>query len=82
MDVPGVVEAVYGEIIAALSLAREHHRLGLRQTVSPFISIRTVKKMLETLFDLLEGIFPHVCKYWGFYVSNAESFIAMLVSER
>jgi hypothetical protein len=57
MNVPGVVEAVNGEIIAApLSPGREKHRLGLRQTGLPFTSIRTAKKMLETLFDLLEGI--------------------------
>jgi hypothetical protein len=57
MNVPGVVEAVGGEIILApLSPGREKHRLGLRQTGSPFASIRTAKKMLETLFDLLEGM--------------------------
>ena len=57
MNVPGVVEAVGGEIIAApLSPGREKHRLGLRQTGLPFTSIPTAKKMLETLFDLLEGI--------------------------
>ena len=56
-NVPGVVEAVDGEIIAApLSPGREKHRLGLLQTGLPFTSIRTVKKMLEMLFDLLEGI--------------------------
>jgi hypothetical protein len=56
-NVPGVVEAVDGEIIEApLSPGREKHLLGLRQTGSPFTSIRTAKKMLETLFDLLEGI--------------------------
>jgi hypothetical protein len=55
--VPGVVEAVYGEIIEApLSPERKKHRLGLRQTGSPFTSIPTAKKMLETLFDPLEGI--------------------------
>jgi hypothetical protein len=56
-NVPGVVEAVDGEIIATpLSPGREKHRLGLRQTGLPFTSIRTAKKMLEMLFDLLEGI--------------------------
>jgi hypothetical protein len=55
--VPGVVEAVFGEIIEApLSPERQRHLLGLRQTGSPFTSIRTAKKMLEMLFDLLEGI--------------------------
>jgi len=56
-NVPGVVETVGGEIIAApQSPGREKHRLGLRQTGSPFTSIPTAKIMLETLFDLLEGI--------------------------
>jgi hypothetical protein len=56
-NVPGVVEAVDGEIIMTpLSPAREKHRLGLRQTGLPFTSIRTAKKMLKMLFDLLEGI--------------------------
>jgi hypothetical protein len=55
--VPGVVEAVDGEIIPALlSPGREKHRLVLRQMGSPFMSIPTAKIMLETLFDLLEGI--------------------------
>jgi hypothetical protein len=55
--VPGVVEAVDSEIIAApLSPGREKQRLGLRQTGSPFTRIPTAKKVLETLFDLLEGI--------------------------
>ena len=57
MNVPGVIEAVDGEIIAApLSPGREKHLLGLRQAGSPFTSIPTAKKILETLFDLLEGI--------------------------
>jgi hypothetical protein len=57
MRVPGVVEAVDSEIIGApLSPGRVKHRLGLRQTGSPFTSIPTAKKVLETLFDLLEGI--------------------------
>jgi hypothetical protein len=56
-NVPGVVEAIDGEIIkASLFPGREKHLLGLRQTGSPFTSIPTAKKMLETLFDLLEGI--------------------------
>jgi len=54
--VPGVVEAVEIEVIEApLSPKKEKHRLGLRQMGSPFRSIPTAKKMLETLFDLLEG---------------------------
>jgi hypothetical protein len=55
--VPGVVEVVGGEVVEALlSTGREEHRLGLRQTGSPFRSIPSAKKLLETLFDLLEGI--------------------------
>ncbi|KAH9972175.1 hypothetical protein BGW80DRAFT_1316947, partial [Lactifluus volemus] len=57
MRVPGVVEAVVSEITPApLSPGRVKHRLGLVQTGSLFRSIPTAKKMLETLFDLLEGI--------------------------
>ena len=55
--VPGVVEAVGSEIIVTpLSPGRVKHRLGLQQMRSPFTSIPTAKKVLETLFDLLEGI--------------------------
>ena len=55
--VPGVVEAVYGETIPTLgSSGRCRHRLGLQQSGSPFTSIPNPQKMLETLFDLLEGI--------------------------
>jgi hypothetical protein len=54
--VPGVVEAVHFQIIEnPLTGERQKHRLGLRQTGSPFMSILTVRKMLETLFDILEG---------------------------
>ena len=58
MKVPGVVEVVDGEIgqAAGLCPGRRKHSLGLRQTGSPFTSIPTAKKVLETLFDLLEGI--------------------------
>ena len=57
VNVPGVVQAVAGEIILApLSPGREKHRLGLWQMGSPFTSIPTAQSMLETLFDLLEGI--------------------------
>jgi hypothetical protein len=55
--VPGVVEAVDGEVtVAPLSPGRAKYLLGLRQTGLPFRSIPTAKKMLEILFDLLEGI--------------------------
>jgi len=54
--VPGVVEAVHSQIIETpLTDGRQKHRLGLRQSGSPFMSIPTVRKVLETLFDVLEG---------------------------
>jgi hypothetical protein len=63
--VPGVVKANCGEVVATpqrlnpQSLedeGRRKCRLGLSESGSPFISIPTPQKMLETLFDLLEGI--------------------------
>jgi hypothetical protein len=57
MTVPGVVEAVWGETIGdTLCPGRDKYRLVLRQTGLHFTSIPTAKQMLETLFDLLEGI--------------------------
>ena len=55
--VPGVVVAAYGaEIRHPLSEERTKHRLGLGESGSPFMSIPTLSKVLETLFDVLEGI--------------------------
>ena len=55
--VPGVVVAAYGEKIRhPLSEERIKHRLGLGESGSPFMSIPTLSKVLETLFDVLEGI--------------------------
>jgi hypothetical protein len=55
--VPGVVVATFGErIMLPLSEERCKHRLGLGESGSPFTSIPTLSKVLETLFDLLEGI--------------------------
>ena len=55
--VPGVVVAAYGEKISyPLSEERCKHRLGLGESGSPFTSIPTLSKVLETLFDVLEGI--------------------------
>ncbi len=55
--VPGVVVAAYGEQIKLpLSEERCKHRLGLGESGSPFTSIPTLSKVLETLFDALEGI--------------------------
>jgi hypothetical protein len=56
--VPGVVEAVYHEVIKIprdFCPSREKHRLGLRQMGKPFTSIPTVAQMLEIVFDTLEG---------------------------
>ena len=54
--VPGVVEVVHSEMIKMpLFKERRKHRLGLQQSGSPFMSIPTVRKVLETLFDVLEG---------------------------
>ena len=55
--VPGVVVATYGKRIShSLSKERCKHRLGLRESGSPFMNIPTLSKVLETLFDVLEGI--------------------------
>ena len=55
--VPGVVVAAYGEQIKSpVSEERCKHRLGLEESGSPFMSIPTLSKVLETLFDVLEGI--------------------------
>jgi hypothetical protein len=55
--VPGVVVAAYGEEIRhPLSEERCKHRLALGESGSPFMSIPTVSEVLETLFDVLEGI--------------------------
>jgi hypothetical protein len=58
--VPGVVNAKYGEVVMTpQSLKGEgmcKRHLALSELGSPFTSIPTLQKMLETLFDLLEGI--------------------------
>ena len=58
--VPGVVEAVYHELIVMperFDVARKKHRMGLRQSGSPITSVPTLKGMLEIVFDVLEGDF-------------------------
>ena len=56
-QVPGVVVATYGERIeSSVYKGRCKHRLGLGESGSPFMSIPTLSKVLETLFDVLEGI--------------------------
>lgn len=55
--VPGVVVAVCGENIEPpMSEERRKHRLGLGESGSPFMAIPTLHNVLETLFDVLEGI--------------------------
>ena len=55
--VPGVVVAAYGERIESpISNERCKHRLGVGESGSPFTSIPTLSKVLETLYDVLEGI--------------------------
>ena len=52
-QVPGVVVAAYGERIkSSVSKGRCKHRLGLGESGSPFMSIPTLSKVLETLFDV------------------------------
>jgi len=55
--VPGVVEAVYHEVIKIPSscLTREKHRIGLQQAGKDLTSIPTVMQVLEIVFDILEG---------------------------
>jgi hypothetical protein len=55
---PGVVEAVYHQSIKIperFNVSRQKHRIGLRQFGSPITSVRTLKGMLEIVFDVLEG---------------------------
>ena len=57
--VPGVVVATYGkQIKSPYSKERCKRRLGLGESGSPFMSIPipTLSKVLETLFDVIEGI--------------------------
>ena len=55
--VPGLVVATYGEQIKSPnSKERCKRRLGLGESGSPFTSIPTLSKVLETLFDVIEGI--------------------------
>jgi hypothetical protein len=58
-QVPGVVVAAYGETIIPRRLSPEgrcKQRLGLGESGLPFRSIPTLHEVLETLFDVLEGI--------------------------
>ena len=57
---PGVVEAVYHTLIdmpECFDVARNKHRMGLRQSGSPITGVPTLKGMLEIEFDVLEGDF-------------------------
>jgi hypothetical protein len=54
--VPGVIEAVHHERIKTpWSTERMKDRLGLRQSGLSFTATPTLRNMLETLFDVLEG---------------------------
>ena len=56
-QVPGMVVATYGEEIEPpQSKQRTKHHLGLGESGLPFMSIPTLSDMLETSFDILEGI--------------------------
>jgi hypothetical protein len=83
-----VVEAVYHELIKIpgdFCDSREKHRLGLRQVGSPFMSIPTVGRMLEIVFDVLEGGLLSTfcaltcCQFCGIWVSSVMFFIATSV---
>jgi hypothetical protein len=55
--VPGVVVTTYSDRIESpVSKERCKYRLGLGESGSPFMSIPTLSDVLETLFDVLEGI--------------------------
>ncbi|KAG8934076.1 hypothetical protein FRC01_005237 [Tulasnella sp. 417] len=57
--VPGVVQAVYNDIIAPPDvdepIVKKKHRIGMGQYGDPFMTIPNVKAMLEVAFDILEG---------------------------
>ena len=85
--VPGVVVAAYGERIESpVSKKRCKHRLGLGESESPFTSIPTLSKVLETLFDvrkvfkspLRSDLLTCFAKYCSICGSTAKSFIAIL----
>ena len=55
--VPGMVVATYGKHIKSpYSKERCKHHLRLEESRSPFMSIPMLSKVLEMLFDILEGI--------------------------
>ena len=55
--VPGVVVATHGENLKPpLSKERCKYHLGFEESGSSFMSIPTLSNMLETLFNVLEGI--------------------------
>ena len=64
--VPGVVEMVYKATVDGppfIAEFRQKYRTGLRQIGSPFMSIPTPQKVLEIVFDLLEGNLPLCCHF-------------------
>jgi hypothetical protein len=90
--VPGVIEAVCHELVEipeSLGVSRVKHRMGLRQSGSPIMSIPTLRGMLEVVFDVLEGtlitidnILRLIClQCCGICASNGKSFIGILARE-
>jgi len=54
--VPGVVEAVYHDVIEVPHCDfRKKHRMGLRQMGIRLIAVPSLQQMLEIIFDILEG---------------------------
>ena len=85
-QVPGVVVAAYGETIIPPrplpgSEQRYKYRLGLGESGSPFTSIPTLHEVLETLFDVLEGIsIPVAMRYSADMFASIAVFAGRLQS--
>ena len=75
--VPGVVEMVHKATVdspSCISESRQKYRTGLRQIGSPFMSIPTPRKVLEVVFDLLEGNLPLCCHFTCLHVLSTAVF--------
>ena len=72
--VPGVVVATHGENFKPpLSKERRKYHLGFEESGSSFMSILTLSNMLETLFNVLEGILISVA------MQSADMFVSIAV---
>jgi hypothetical protein len=92
-EVPGVVEAVYHDLIVMpgrFNVEKKKHRMGLRQSGSPIMSVPTLKEMLEIVFDAVEGNLCNLIynvlrltdlQCCGTYVFIAKCFIEILARE-